>query len=190
VTGWSGGELRRLALDALGEHSDERARDALIHATVTLSETTSRWEGSAGRVEAHHVTLGLDARRLGALRGAPALIDALSAAIATAIASRPREALLDIVLRWERGTHAAAAGYRSSPPGPEPTLREALAEYLDASGEPALARALDAAEETENRHEVAVRIPRESDDARSRSFLTRAVRDLLGDATARVRVRT
>jgi hypothetical protein len=189
VTRWSGGELRRLAVDALGEHADERARDALAHATVTIAETTARWEGSAGPVEARHVTLALDARRLGELRGTPALTDALCTAIAAAIATRPREALLDVVLRWERGARGTASGYRGSPPGPEPTLRDALAEYLEGSGEPELGKAIDAAEETAGSREVVVRGQGALADARSRAILTRAVRDLLGDATARVRVR-
>ena len=190
MTGWSGGELRRLALDALGEHSDERARDALAHATVTVAETTARWEGSAGPVEAHDVTLGLDARRLGALRATPALTDALYAAIAAAIAVRPRETLHDVVLRWEPAMQATGSGYRGSPPGTEPTLGDALAEYLDGGGEPDLARAVHAAERAGTGGEVVVRVDRACGDARSRAILARAVRDLLGDASARVRVRS
>jgi hypothetical protein len=190
VTRWSGGELRRLAVDALGEHADERARDALARATVTIAETTTQWEGSAGPVEARHVTLALDARRLGELRGAPALTDALCTAIAAAIATRPHEALLDVVLRWERGARDTASGYRGSPPGPEPTLRDALEAYLEGSGEPALAKGVDAADETAGGREVVVRVQRAFADARSRTILTRAARDLLGDVTARVRVRS
>jgi hypothetical protein len=190
VTRWSGAELRRLALDVLGEHADERARDALAHAAVTVAETTAHWQGSAGPVEALRVTLAVDARRLGELRGAPALTDALCSAIATAIATRPGEALLDVVLRWEPGARATASGYRSSPPGPEPTLRDALEEYLEASGEPGLAKAIDAAERKADGREVVVHVHGAFDDARSRAVLTRAVRDLLGDGTARVRVRS
>jgi hypothetical protein len=134
------------------------------------------------------VTLGLDARRLGAARATPALTDALCAAIATAVATRPHEVLLDVVLRWERGAQACASeGYRSSPPPPEATLRDALVDYLVGSGEPALARAIESAQETAGA--VVVRVARvHSDDARARTLLTRAVRDLLGDAATRVRV--
>jgi hypothetical protein len=190
VTPWSGAELRRRALDVLGDHADERAREALAHAAVTVAETTAHWEGSAGPVEARRVTLALDARRLGELRGAPALTDALCSAIATVIATRPHEALLDVVLRWEPAASATASGYRSSPARPEPTLRDALEEYLEGSGEPALAKAIDAAEERAGRQEVVVRVRHAFGDGRSRAILTRAVRDLLGDGTARVRVRS
>ncbi len=189
MTGWSGGELRRLALDALGEHADERARDAHVHARVTVAEATTHWEGSAGPVEARHVTIALDARRLGELRGAPALTDALCSAIATAIATRPGEALLDVALRWEPGAHATGSGYRSSPPGTEPTLRDALEQYLEGAGEPVLARAVGADEHAAGGREVVVRVQRPLAGARSRAILTRAVRDLLGDPGARARVR-
>ena len=96
--------------------------------------------------------------------------------------------LLDVVLRWERGAQASASdGYRSSPPRSEPTLRDALADYLDGSGEPALrgqwVRAAD------GRHGRGAGPREESDDARARASVTRAVRDLLGDGAMRVRVR-
>jgi hypothetical protein len=117
------------------------------------------------------------------------LIDALCAAIATAMATRPREALLELALRWEPGAQpSTSGGYRGLPPRPEPTLRDALVDYLDGSGEPALARAIESAHETAG--EVVVRVPHPSDDARARTILMRAVRDLQGDEATRVRVRS
>jgi len=191
VSAWSGGELQRVALGALGEHTDERARDALAHATLTLRPATAGWEGSAGHVEAHRVTIGLDARRLGTLRAAPALADALCAAVANAIATRPHESLADVELRWDPGAQATVLeGYRGSPPGPEATLGEALADYLGASGEPELGRVVLTAERVAGGRGVLVRVDRASDDARSRGILTRAVRDLLADEGVQLRIRT
>lgn len=190
MSAWSGGELRRLALDALGEHADERAREALAHAVVNVVSGAARWEGSSGPVEAHRVTIGLDARRLGALRVVPALADAMCAAVANAIATRPREALLDVDLRWNAGVAPAEPdGYRGAAPHPAPTLRDALVDYLDASGEPDLAQAVDAVEPAASGRDVGVRMKR-PDDARARGVITRAVRDLLGDDKVQVRVRS
>src|SRR5579883_1696847 len=91
-------ELRRGALEALGEHADERARDALRRADVTVSDRTVVPSGGhAGR----RVTLAVDAATLGGLRAAPALVDAITAAAAIAVAGHSTgESLLDLELRW------------------------------------------------------------------------------------------
>jgi hypothetical protein len=189
-------DLRRAALDALGQHADERARDAVVHAGITLVDGAKRWVGSGGPVVAHRVFVALDARRLGALRAAPGVTDALCVAFAAAVATHPGEALLDLVFAWDPEARSSAAGYRGSPPdAPRASVRDALVDYLDARGELALARSLGDAElEPTDAGGATLRVDgatREAlrADARSLIALTAALRDLLGDAGARVRLR-
>jgi hypothetical protein len=188
-------ELRRAALEALGEHADERARDALAHASVSIVAGAAAWHGSAGAVQGHRVSLGVDARTLGVLRAAPALTDALCAAVAAAIATRPLETLLDLRLRWAPGSRASSAGYRDAPPPGEGSILEALVDYLEGSREHDLARLLAGAGVEEGASaELTVRLApaaRKSvrGDARAAATLTAALRDLLGDDGAPVRLR-
>ncbi|HEX3344717.1 MAG TPA: hypothetical protein VHS09_09105 [Polyangiaceae bacterium] len=194
MTEWSGEALRRAALAALGEHADERARDALAHASVTVLHAGG-WDGSAGPVEAHGVTLGLDARTLGGLRSAPAVIDALCAAAATAIATRPGEALLHLHLRWVPGARPSSAGYRDAPPAHGESLHGALVDYLDGGGQHALGRLLDGASLDEpGPGQLTIRLATAAEEAsrthpRLVAAVTSAAQDLLGDASIRVRVR-
>jgi hypothetical protein len=64
-------ELRRVALDALGDHADARAREALAHGALAIVPGALRWEASSGAIEAHRVILALDGEGLGALRASP-----------------------------------------------------------------------------------------------------------------------
>jgi len=195
VTAWSGEELRRAALAALGEHADERARDALAHASIVVVEAAG-WDGSAGPVHTHRVTLGLAAHTLGGLRAAPALADALCAAAAAAVATRPGETLMDLHLRWTPGTRPSSAGYRDAPPAAEEaSLHDGLVGYLEGGGEHVLAGYLTGAALDESvPSQISIRIAPSARDAfrrhaRAVATLTAAVRDLLADARARVRVR-
>ena len=141
MSDWTPEELRRVALEALSEYSDPRARDALEQGDVAIDPGVAGWEGSEGRVEAHRVTLSLDAGRLGRVRASHATVDALHAALAKAVAQRKGEALQSLELRWARRVeHAVARGYRDGPPEGEGTFGEALAAYLEGAGEDALAR--------------------------------------------------
>jgi hypothetical protein len=99
VTGWTGESLRRAALDALGPHGNDLARDALVHGALEVTPGVARWEASAGPALGHRVTLVLDPGRLGGLRGAPAAHDSLCAALAAAVSTRPRESLFELQLR-------------------------------------------------------------------------------------------
>ena len=52
MSAWSGEELRRAALAALGEHADERAREALAQADVAVAvgvATLGRQRGPGAR---------------------------------------------------------------------------------------------------------------------------------------------
>lgn len=195
MTAWSGEELRRAALATLGEHADERARDALAHASITVVGAAG-WDGSAGPVEAHGVTLGFDARTLGGLRAAPALADALCAAVAAAIATRPGETLLDLQLRWTPGARSASAGYRDAPPpAEEASLHEGLVDYLEGGDQHLLAGYLAGAVIDESvPAQLSIRIAPSAHQgfrghARAVAMITAALRDLLATAKLRVRVR-
>jgi hypothetical protein len=195
VTAWSSEELRRAALDALGEHADERAREALRHASIGIVDAASEWSGTGGTVQAHRVTLAIEARTLGGLRAAPALADALCAAMASALAARPGETLMDLSLRWAPGRRPVATGYRDAPPStPETSLHDALLEYLEGNGAEALARSLgDFTLATTPEGVLSVRMEPPANalfraDAHAMAVLTAALRDLLGDEKARIRL--
>jgi hypothetical protein len=149
-------------------------------------------------MRAHRVMIGLEARCLGRLRAAPATVDSLCAALAAAIAARPDETLLELVLRWMPGA-SIMAGYRDAPRPPVST-REALVDYLDGIGERTLASAVAVAHmapEYLSPNNPPARITLElgpagrgalKADGRALAALTDAVRDLLGDARARLEV--
>ncbi len=185
--------LRQAALDALGPHADERTREALEVAELQLEAAVAAWESSAGHVEGHRVTLSVDAATLGRLRAAPALEDALHAALAAAMARHPGQTLAGLVLCWAReGRSAAPDGYRDRPPDAPQTLEQALPAYLEGRGEGSLARLLQDAslEATPGGLRVVL------DPDRLRAFrsagtavtsaLTAAARDLTGTPEIRV----
>lgn len=194
MSDWTGEALRRAALDRLGEHADPRAREALVHGSVAMVPAVAHWAGSSGPVAGHRITLAVDARTLGALRSAPAVLDALCAAFAAVVAAHPGEALLDLVLRWTPASATPAAAYRDAPPGTlESSLEDAVVDYLEARGELALARALGAFAVEVTGRDVAVRLEPHTRDAlradpRTQAALSAALRDLLADADARVRL--
>jgi hypothetical protein len=184
-------ELRRGALEALGEHADERARDALARAAITVGEEVAGpTEGFAGR----RVTLAVDAATLGSLRAAPGVVDAVCAAVARTIAARTTGSLTDLVLRWDVGRRASVTAYRDAPPA-QLTLQEALVAYLIAAGDRELAGALAGAEvDARDPSEVAIQLLRPAHDAlradpHAMARLTTAARDLLARPDARVRAR-
>jgi hypothetical protein len=189
VSGWTPEELRLAAIEGLDAHADMRVRDALVHGTLAMTPGVTRWESSHGPVEGHHVTLAVDAERLGALRAAPGMVDALCAILSATIASRAGEALADLVLQWEPAVHAEHATYRDEPPEAHVTsLGDAIAPYLCGLGQGDLAaRVEEAVVEQRGPNEVRVRLEA---DAEETATLVAAVRDLLGDLRARVVVHT
>jgi len=189
-------DLRRAALAALGRHADERARDAVLHARLAVVAGVGKWMASGGPVEAHRVLLAVDARRLGALRAAPGVADALCVAFAAAVAAHPGEALLDLVLCWDPEARASAGAYRDCPPAaPRASVHDALVDYLDARGEKVLAGSLrDLDTDPTDLTGTTLRADGPTCDAlradpRALAALTGAWRDLLADSEARVRLR-
>ena len=197
MSGGSAEELRREALEALGDHADERARE------VARARDASRWR----RV----CTVGLVARasskrtgsRWGSTRERWAdcacsrrSSDALCAAVASAIATRPGATLLDLELRWAAGARPSSAGYRDAPPPEQDaSLRHALVDYLAGGGHASLAGLLAGAVLDEPPlGPLSIRLAPSAHegllaDPRAVAIITAAVRDFLGDARTRVRVR-
>ena len=131
--------LRAAALDALGPHGDECARDALTAAVIAIELGVTSWESSSGTVRGHRVVLELPASTLAHVNDAPAAGDALHAAVAAAVASfGEREALADLATRWARTRGPSGAPYRDATPLAETdvpaALRDALVEYLVEGG--------------------------------------------------------
>jgi hypothetical protein len=129
--------LRARMREALGEHADPRTDGLVRRAEIVVAAETSAWEGSAGRVQAHRVGLGLDAADLGAISGAPhlenALVEAAAAGIAALEPEGARWTLRHLQLFW-LPRRASRAGYRDAPP-PPPSLLDAVAAFLIARGE-------------------------------------------------------
>ena len=107
--------LRSSALDALGAWTDPAARQALLSGELTLEADVTGWEASAGRVRGHRVTLLLDADRFADVHHAPALMDALCAAVAIAVSGTPGHALADFVVRSSNAEPERRSPYRSPP---------------------------------------------------------------------------
>jgi hypothetical protein len=100
---WTSESLRRAALAALGPVADALARDALGRGEIEIAAGVVQWEASSGRVEGHRVTLRLEGDRLERIRQRPAVYDALCAAFAAAVATRPGESLFELELRPAAG---------------------------------------------------------------------------------------
>jgi hypothetical protein len=90
--------LRAIALERLGAHAPELAREALETARMHVIEGVLGWQGSFGDVRAHRVVLELDPALADRVRASPFAVDALTAAVAGAIAGNAREALAELVV--------------------------------------------------------------------------------------------
>jgi len=131
--------LRTRMRHALGEHADPRA-DALVReAEVVVAAEASTWEGSAGRVQAHRVGLGLGAAELGTVSATPHLEDELVRAAAAGIAALEpagaRWTLRHLQLFWLASGRPSPAGYRDGPPPGPITLVDAMVAFLRARGD-------------------------------------------------------
>lgn len=128
--------LRADALDALGMRGDARAREVLETAEIAI-EPIAKWEGTAGTMVGHRVTLAVDAAILARASASPATADALHACIAAAIAGAPREALSELRLRWATHAPPAKSAYRGVVPGPREAIpwQKGIVAYLRAAGE-------------------------------------------------------
>ncbi|WP_394823623.1 hypothetical protein [Pendulispora albinea] len=135
-------ELRRLALASAAALDDGTVEQALRSGTIWIRHTIATWESSEGTTLGHLVGLSLDAALLARIAPEPPVVDALTVAIAEAIAQRPLESLRELRIHWD-GAIRSEGPYRGD------ALRTGLAEALDAylkeRGEENAARALGSA---------------------------------------------
>ena len=104
--------LRLRALDVLGPAGDPLAREALEHGAVDLEPHALAWESSHGHVTGVRVVLRLSPELRARVAGAPAVGDALVAALAAAVAETPGRSLVDLVLGAPEGASAASPARR------------------------------------------------------------------------------
>lgn len=102
--------LRLLAVERLGALAHPLAIEALESGSLTVEPDVLVWSGSLGTVHGHRVLLAVESSLCARVHESPAAVDALTAAIAAAVAQRSGNALanLDIVGR-------KAEARRSSP---------------------------------------------------------------------------
>ena len=109
--------LRRRALEILGPLGDELAREALERGVVDVEHDVTAWDGSGGHVRGHRVIVTVTAPTLARFTERFSPKDALTAALAAAMAERRGEAVVDVrVVEGDaRPTHAGAP-YRDPRP--------------------------------------------------------------------------
>jgi hypothetical protein len=104
--------LRREALARLGPSEPELAREALEAGTLAVEPDVIAWEGSLGPVRAHRVTLLVAVELSAALEEHPSSVDALTRAIAAAVAATPGVALAALEIGASDGPPPRATPYR------------------------------------------------------------------------------
>ena len=95
--------LRRAALERLGPLASPVARDALERGVLEVEPDVLAWEGSLGAIHGHRVFVGVDAELFHLISAAPAVVDALTAAVAAAIAERGGSALAELKIQRHDG---------------------------------------------------------------------------------------
>lgn len=88
--------LRLIALDRLGVHAPPLAREALENGVTELEPDVLAWNGTLGMVHGHLVVLWLDPDTCARVKESPGTVDALTAAIAAAIARVSGQALAEL----------------------------------------------------------------------------------------------
>lgn len=104
--------LRVHALDALGPLGDPLARTALESGSVLVEHEVLAWEGSHGPMHGHRVIVVLPDALHAQLVTAHATKDALSAALASAMAERPGQAVADVAIESGVVERVALGPYR------------------------------------------------------------------------------
>jgi hypothetical protein len=129
---------------------DARLASLLAHARIEREPTVVRaWESSGGTVRAYRVLLWVTAGAMADAAKFPSVMDELTEALSSAVATDRGCSLESVSLRWGRVAHAQH-GYRAAPASDLATddpamLRSELATVLLGLGEHALARAIERA---------------------------------------------
>jgi hypothetical protein len=103
--------LRRAALEKLGPLGPPLAAEALEHGVLEIEVDVLRWEGSLGQVHGHLVVLSLDADLFHRVSATPAVVDALTAAVAAAVSAIAGNSLAELKIR-RRGVPLPSSPYR------------------------------------------------------------------------------
>jgi hypothetical protein len=106
--------LRLAALERIGPLAPPVARDALERGVLEVEPDVLAWEGSLGAIHGHRVLLGVDAELFRQISAAPAVVDALTAALAAAIAERGGSSLAELKIQRREGP-VPATPYRGRP---------------------------------------------------------------------------
>ena len=104
--------LRIHALEALGPLGDQLARSALETGSILVEHDVLAWEGSHGTVHAHRVVVVLPDEVHAQLIVSHAAKDALSAALAAAMAERAGHAVADVTIEAGTVEHVMSGPYR------------------------------------------------------------------------------
>lgn len=111
---WRGEDdgLRLVALETLGPLAPELAREALEGGTIEVEPDVLEWQGSLGVVHGHLVTLWVDPELCGRVHETPSVVDALTAALASAVARGANNALAELKIRPRAQPRPRTTPYR------------------------------------------------------------------------------
>ena len=104
--------LRVLALRALGPLALPLAREALELGRLEVEPDVRSWQGSHGQVHAHLVFLWLEAELCTRVQQTPSAVDALTAAVASAVASVANHTLFDLKILPLPSSNRRSTAYR------------------------------------------------------------------------------
>ena len=88
--------LRLIALEVLGPVGQPLAREALEVGSLEVHPHVMTWQGSLGAVSGHLVVLWLEPELCARVQAVPSACDALTAAVAAAVARVSGNALADL----------------------------------------------------------------------------------------------
>jgi hypothetical protein len=105
--------LRLRAIEQLGVYAPELAREALEAGTIEVEDDVLVWEGSLGTVHGDRVVLWLTPELSARAAELPSVVDALTAAIATAVATHHADhALAQLEIRPREEPPRRRSAYR------------------------------------------------------------------------------
>jgi hypothetical protein len=104
--------LRLLALERLGALGPALAREALEAGVLEVEPDVLAWSGTMGIVHGHLVVLWLDPELCARIGEAPWVADALTAAVAAAVAKVSGNALAELKILPRRTAGPRATAYR------------------------------------------------------------------------------
>jgi hypothetical protein len=88
--------LRLLSIERLGELAPPLAREALENGTTDIEPDVLAWNGTFGMVHGHLVVLWLDPELCLRVLAVPSVVDALTKAIARAVAEASNNTLAEL----------------------------------------------------------------------------------------------